>query len=41
MKILFLVCCLAVLSSAAFAEESNIESLLDKARILRRSGKPQ
>lgn len=41
MKILFLVCCLAILSSAAFAQESNIESLLDRARILRQSGKPQ
>jgi CHAT domain-containing protein len=41
MKILFLVCCLVVLSSAAFAEESRIESLINKARILRQSGKPQ
>ena len=41
MKVLFLVCCLAVVSSAAFAEEPTIGSLLDRARILRRSGKPQ
>ena len=41
MKILLLLCCLAVVDLAAFAEESTIESLLDKARILRQSGKPQ
>jgi hypothetical protein len=40
-KIMFLTCCLAVVSFAAFAEKFTIESLLDKARILRQSGKPQ
>jgi tetratricopeptide (TPR) repeat protein len=40
-KIMFLACCLAVVSFAAFAEQFTIESLLDKARILRQSGRPQ
>jgi CHAT domain-containing protein len=40
-KILFLVYYLAVVSCAAFAEDSTAASLLDKARTLRQAGKPQ
>lgn len=40
MKVLLLVCCLTLFHPCAFAEDAVVNSLLEKARILRQSGKP-